>query len=102
MTSTVKEDDAFVGGFLYKRLRDAYIEHERLIIAYDLDDTVRPYKSECCDHTKNLIRKAKTILNPYFIVFSIFILTVESSSLGIGFYIKNIFLTKDISYRQIF
>lgn len=70
MTPTVKEDDAFVDGFLYKRLRDAYVEHDRLIIAYDLDDTVRPYKSEYCDHTKNLIRKAKSVLNPYFIVFT--------------------------------
>jgi len=63
-------DDALKENFLFNRLTDAYLEHDRLIIAYDLDDTVRPYKSESCEDVKALIRRAKELLNPYFIVFT--------------------------------
>lgn len=64
------KDDALKDDFLYKRLFDAYEEHDRLIIAYDLDDTVRPYKSKSCEDVKTLIKRAKRILKPYFIVFT--------------------------------
>lgn len=64
------QDDALTYDFLYQRIRNAYLEHDRLIIAYDLDDTVRPYKSSSCERVKKLIRRAKEILNPYFIVFT--------------------------------
>lgn len=64
------KDDALKDDFLYKRLSDAYEEHDRLIIAYDIDDTVRPYKSKSCEDVKALIRRAKRILKPYFIVFT--------------------------------
>ena len=64
------KDDALKDDFLYKRLSDAFMEHDRLIIAYDIDDTVRPYKSESCRDVKALIKKAKMILNPYYIVFT--------------------------------
>lgn len=63
-------DDALEDNFLYDRLVKAQDEHERLIIAYDIDDTVRPYKSKSCDMVKDLIRRAETLLNPYFIVFT--------------------------------
>ena len=66
----VMDDDALKPSFLYDRLEEAYLEHNRLIIAYDLDDTVRPYKSLCCEKVKKLIRRAKETLNPYFIVFT--------------------------------
>jgi len=59
-------DDALKENFLFNRLTDAYLEHDRLIIAYDLDDTVRPYKSESCEDVKALIRRAKELLNPYY------------------------------------
>lgn len=63
-------DDSLTYGFLYERLKNAYLEHDRLIIAYDIDDTVRPYKSKSCENVKMLIRRAKKILNPNFIVFT--------------------------------
>ena len=63
-------DDSLEDDFLYERLVKAQDEHERLIIAYDIDDTVRPYKSKSCDMVKDLIRRAETLLNPYFIVFT--------------------------------
>ena len=55
------KDDALKDNFLYRRLSDAFMEHDRLIIAYDLDDTVRPYKSESCRDVKTLIKRAKKI-----------------------------------------
>lgn len=64
------KDEALQENFLYENLVNAYMEHDRLIIAYDIDDTVRPYKSKCCEDVKELIRTAKEILNPYFIVFT--------------------------------
>ena len=71
ITSFTNEyDDALDENFLYDRLVEAQYVHDRLIIAYDLDDTVRPYKSNSCDMVKDLIRRAKTLLNPYFIVFT--------------------------------
>ena len=63
-------DDALRDSFLYDRLEQAYLEHDRLIIAYDLDDTVRPYKSENCDMMKDLLRRAKQLIDPYFIVYT--------------------------------
>ena len=63
-------EDALGSKFLYNRLKEAYLEHDRLIIAYDIDDTVRPYKSKSCEETKKLIRRAKEVLNPYFIIYT--------------------------------
>lgn len=63
-------EDALGPMFLYNRLKEAYLEHDRLIIAYDIDDTVRPYKSKSCEETKKLIRRAKEVLNPYFIIYT--------------------------------
>ena len=63
-------EDALGSMFLYNRLKEAYLEHDRLIIAYDIDDTVRPYKSKSCEETKKLIRRAKEVLNPYFIIYT--------------------------------
>lgn len=63
-------DDSLDVYFLYNRLRQAYMEHDRLIIAYDLDDTVRPYKSKSCENVKALLKRAKDMINPYYIVYT--------------------------------
>ena len=63
-------DDGLQEWFLYDRLVAAYRQHKKLIIAYDLDDTVRPYYSKNCEQVKALIRRAKFLLNPYFVVYT--------------------------------
>lgn len=70
MIEEMINEDALDPMFLYNRLKEAYLEHDRLIIAYDIDDTVRPYKSKSCEETKKLIRRAKEVLNPYFIIYT--------------------------------
>lgn len=56
--------------FLLTRLIHQYKHHERLVIAYDFDDTVRPYWGGNCDELCTLLRVAKRILNPYLIVYT--------------------------------
>ena len=55
---------------LYERLKRDYENHDRIIIAYDLDDTVRPYLTQDCSKVMDTIKQAKKILNPYFIVYT--------------------------------
>ena len=54
----------------YKRLKEEFNGHGRLIIAYDLDSTVFDYhhKNESYEMVKDLIRKYKNYA--YFIVFT--------------------------------
>ena len=56
--------------FSLLRLIEQYKTHDRLIIAFDIDDTVRPYHSKSCGSTESLIRMARDILNPYLIVYT--------------------------------
>lgn len=63
-------DDSLQTGFLFTRLKAAYMEHDRLVIAYDLDDTVRPYKSKSCKQLKSLLKRARELINPYYIVYT--------------------------------
>ncbi len=56
--------------FLLLRLIEQYKTHDRLIIAYDIDDTVRPFHSQSCGEVQSLIRMAKNILNAYLIVYT--------------------------------
>ena len=63
-------DDSHYFWKMYERLEQAYREHEKLIIAYDLDDTVRPFRSEKCDDTIAVIKRCKEILDAYFIVYT--------------------------------
>ena len=57
---------------LYETLKAAYEKHNRIIIAVDLDDTVRPYlkPAEECERIAELVRRAKRTLNPYFIIYT--------------------------------
>ena len=60
--------DSTSPSFAFLRLLDQYKKHDQLIIAYDIDDTVRPYSCSSCAVVKDLIRMAKKFLNCYFIV----------------------------------
>lgn len=63
-------DDSWNENVLYKRLKEVYNTHGSIWIAYDLDDTVRPFKSESCFDTIEIIKRCKKILNAHFIVFT--------------------------------
>lgn len=56
--------------FLLTRLIHQYRKQDRLIIAYDFDDTVRPYWCSSCEDVKSVLRLAKHALNAYFIVYT--------------------------------
>ena len=56
--------------FLLLRLIDQYKTHDRLIVAYDIDDTVRPYYSRPTGEIQSLLRMAKRVLNAYLIVYT--------------------------------
>ena len=56
--------------FLLMRLIEQYKNNKQLIIAYDIDDTVRPYHSSSCDDIQSLLRIAKQQLDAYFIVYT--------------------------------
>lgn len=56
--------------FLLLRLIEQFRNQEQLIIAYDFDDTVKPYHCSNCSDVESVLRQSKDILNPYFIVFT--------------------------------
>lgn len=56
--------------FLLTRLIEQYKNQDRLIIAYDFDDTVRPYWCGSCEDVKSVLRLCKDVLNAYFIVYT--------------------------------
>lgn len=55
---------------LYDRLENKLKENKTLIIAYDIDDTVRPFRSSSCEETIQTIKRCKKILHPIFIVYT--------------------------------
>ena len=56
--------------FLLKRLITQYKKQDKLIIAYDIDDTVRPMYCTNCDTVQSLLRRANEVLDAFFIVFT--------------------------------
>lgn len=56
--------------YTFLRLVEQYQKMDRLIIAYDFDDTVSPYYSNGCGRAANVIRMAKEYLNAYLIVYT--------------------------------
>ena len=56
--------------YAFSRLIEHYKKHDRVIIAYDVDDTVRPYYSGSCEKVKSVLRAAAQYLNCYFIVYT--------------------------------
>lgn len=74
MTRTINDllenDDSLNEEILYQRLKEAYYQHDRLQIAYDLDDTVRRYRSSSCDGVVATIKLVRKILKPILIVYT--------------------------------
>lgn len=56
--------------FLLERLITQYQKQDKLIIAYDIDDTVRPMYCADCVNVHSLLRKINDSLDAYFIVFT--------------------------------
>lgn len=56
--------------FLVSRLIDTYLKNDQIIIAYDFDDTVRPFYGTDCNEVVELLKRAKAVLNPYFILYT--------------------------------
>lgn len=56
--------------FLLTRLINQYKTQDRIIIAYDFDDTVRPYWCSSCEDVKSILRLARDKLNAYLIVYT--------------------------------
>lgn len=56
--------------FLLERLVTQYKKQDKLIIAYDIDDTVRPMYCADCSDVQSLLRMIKNTLDAYFIVFT--------------------------------
>lgn len=56
--------------FLLERLVSQYKKQDKLVIAYDFDDTVRPMYCADCSEVQSLLRKINNTLDAYFIVFT--------------------------------
>lgn len=56
--------------FLLARLIEQYQKQDQLIIAYDIDDTVRPMYCKSCIETQSVLRMAKSVLGAYLIVYT--------------------------------
>lgn len=56
--------------FLLDRLITQYKKQDRIVIAYDFDDTVRPMYCADCGKIQSLLRQLKDNINAYFIVFT--------------------------------
>lgn len=56
--------------FLLERLIAQYRKQDKLIVAYDIDDTVRPMYCADCGDVQSLLRKINNTLDAHFIVFT--------------------------------
>lgn len=56
--------------YTFLKLVEQYKKNDRLIIAYDFDDTVSPCYSLSCCNAASAIRSARTHLNAYLIVYT--------------------------------
>lgn len=70
ITSSYEIDDSYDYGIMFKRIYDQYIQHNCLILAIDLDDTIRPFKSESCAGTLNTVKRCQSILNCITIIYT--------------------------------
>lgn len=56
--------------FLLDRLITQYKKQDKIVVAYDFDDTVRPMYCASCEQVQSLLRKISNTLDAYFIVFT--------------------------------
>ena len=56
--------------FLLERLIKQYQKQDRLVIAYDFDDTVSPYWCADCSDVQSILRMCRNTLNAYFICYT--------------------------------
>ena len=70
MSVSSKDISIDCAAYTFLRLVEQYKKMDRLIIAYDFDDTVCPYYSLSCSWAASAIRKAKEYLNAYLIVYT--------------------------------
>lgn len=66
----IETDDSFVYNALKERIFNQYKEHGCLILAVDLDDTIRCFKSQTCDNTLTVIKTCQNILNCITIIYT--------------------------------
>lgn len=56
--------------FLLQRLISQYQKQEKLIVAYDFDDTVSPYWCANCTQVQSILRRLRDNIDTYFIVYT--------------------------------
>lgn len=59
-------------GVLFERILEDYLKNGNIIIAYDIDDTVRPFRksTKSCNAVVRLLKRANEVLDASFIVFT--------------------------------
>lgn len=65
-----KNYESIDSNFLLQRLIEQYQKQDRIIIAYDFDDTVSPCYCANCTEVQSVLRMSKENLNAYFIVYT--------------------------------
>ena len=56
--------------FLLQRLIEQYEKQDKLIVAYDFDDTVKPYWCADCCKVQSILRRLRDNIDAYFIVYT--------------------------------
>lgn len=65
-----KNYESIDSNFLLQRLIEQYQKQDKIIIAYDFDDTVSPCYCANCTEVQSVLRMSKENLNAYFIVYT--------------------------------
>lgn len=55
---------------MFNRIYSQYLEHNCLILALDLDDTIRTFKSESCKDTLATVKRCQEVLNCITIIYT--------------------------------
>lgn len=56
--------------FLLERLITQYQKQDKLVIAYDFDDTISPYWCASCSEVQSVLRMCRDTLDAYFICYT--------------------------------